>query len=177
MENNELIKYESNLVKRVSDAVSITNRLLAVAEPQLIPYRKKDKWGFCTPDKKIVIDCLYDWAYPFVDGMAIIKLKDKWKFVDKKGNEISPSNYDSISKFLGSMAIANKPENNKDYSYSENLAPIIVNGKYGFIDLVGKEVITCKYDFTYPFAEGLGKVKIEERWGYINNHGIEYWED
>ena len=27
-----------------------------VSEPQLIPYRKNDKWGFCTSENKIVID-------------------------------------------------------------------------------------------------------------------------
>jgi hypothetical protein len=27
---------------------------------ELIPYRKGDKWGFCTPDKKIVISPKYD---------------------------------------------------------------------------------------------------------------------
>lgn len=177
MGNNELIKYEGGLIKRVGNAISVTSKLLALSELQLIPYRKGDKWGFCTPNKKIVIDCVYEWAYPFVDEMAIINLKEKWKFVDKKGNEISPSNYDSISNFLESMATVNKPESNKAYCYSENLAPIIVNGKYGFIDLDGKEVIACKYDFTYPFAEGLGKVKIKEKWGYISKNGIEYWED
>ena len=64
MEETKLIKYERGLVQRVGDAISVTNKLLALAEPQLIPYRKKDKWGFCTPDKKIVIDYIYDCAYP-----------------------------------------------------------------------------------------------------------------
>jgi len=27
---------------------------------ELIPYRKGDKWGYCTPDKKIVIAPKYD---------------------------------------------------------------------------------------------------------------------
>ncbi len=43
MENNELIKYEGGLIKRVGNAISVTNKLLATTEPQLIPYRKKDK--------------------------------------------------------------------------------------------------------------------------------------
>ena len=55
MEENKLIKYEGKIIKSVSTAISIANKLLALAEPQLIPCRKKDKWGFCTPDKKIVI--------------------------------------------------------------------------------------------------------------------------
>jgi len=58
VENNEIIKYEGGLIKHVSNAISITNKLLVLTEPQLIPYRKGDKWGFCTPDKKVVIDCI-----------------------------------------------------------------------------------------------------------------------
>lgn len=45
-------------IQRVSNQIAATNKLLAAADPILIPYRKKDKWGFCTPDKKIVIDCV-----------------------------------------------------------------------------------------------------------------------
>jgi len=38
---------------------------------QLIPYRKGDKWGFCTPDKKIVIASKYDDGTRFFDeGLA-----------------------------------------------------------------------------------------------------------
>ena len=191
-ENSDIIKYQSGgLIKQVSNAISITNKLLALSEPQLIPYRKKDKWGFCTPDKKIVIDCEFDWAYPFIDGIAIIKIKETWKFIDEKGNEIIPSNYDCTSKFLESLITDKNLKNEIDnkqievgnsifdevYSYSENLAHFKLNGKYGFIDLNRKEIITCKYDFAYPFARGLGKVKIEDKWGYINNQSIEYWED
>ncbi len=191
MENNELIKYEGGLIKRVGNAISVTNKLLARTEPQLIPYRKKDKWGFCMPDKKIMIECVYDWAYPFIGGIAIVKLKDTWKFIDKKGNEIIPSHYDSISKFLEKMIPDKKLNNEIDkkqieagnpkydevHCYSENLAHFKLNGKYGFIDLNGKEIINCKYDFAYPFAEGLGQIKIDEQFGYINNQGIEFWED
>jgi hypothetical protein len=32
---------------------------------ELIPYRKGDKWGFCTRDKKIVITPEYDNAWKF----------------------------------------------------------------------------------------------------------------
>lgn len=74
MEENKLIKYEGSVVKRVSSAISIANKLLSIVEPQLIPYRKKDKWGFCTPDKKIVIDCIYYEANPFSEGLALVEL-------------------------------------------------------------------------------------------------------
>ena len=71
MEDNKLIKYEGGLVKSVSTAISLANKLLALAEPQLIPYRKKDKWGFCTTEKLIVIDCIFDCVERFIENLAV----------------------------------------------------------------------------------------------------------
>lgn len=86
MENNELIKHQAGLIKRVGGAISVTNKLLALTEPQLIPYRKIDKWGFCTPDKTIVIDCIYDKVEPFSKGIARVEKEGKSTFINKEGN-------------------------------------------------------------------------------------------
>ena len=42
--------------------------------PDLIPYRKGDKWGFCDKDKNIIILLKYDDVYKFKDGLAKVKL-------------------------------------------------------------------------------------------------------
>jgi len=88
VENNEIIKYEGGLIKRVSNAISVTNKLLSLTGPELIPYRKGNKWGFCTPDKKIVIDCVYDKIEPFLKGIAHVEKDGKDFFINKTGNII-----------------------------------------------------------------------------------------
>lgn len=88
MSQDNLIKYEGGLIKQVNNGISITNKLLALSEPQLIPYRKGDKWGFCNQDGKIVIDCVYDNAFFFNEGLALIKLNNKWAFIDNEGKQI-----------------------------------------------------------------------------------------
>jgi len=46
---------------------------------ELIPYRKGDKWGFCTPDKKVVVQPKYDDGIRFFDeGLAWVLLNGKW---------------------------------------------------------------------------------------------------
>ena len=40
----------------------------------LIPYRKKDKWGFCDENKKIVIQPVYDTPCIFSEGIALVQL-------------------------------------------------------------------------------------------------------
>jgi len=40
-----LIKINTG-IERVGKQIAITNKLLQAIDPVLIPYRKKDKWGF-----------------------------------------------------------------------------------------------------------------------------------
>lgn len=51
------------------------------------------------------------------------------------------------------------------------LYPIEVNGKYGFINKTGKEVIPPKFDEAQEFSEGLAAVKVGHKWGYIDSKG------
>ena len=48
---------------------------------ELIPYRKGDKWGFCTPDKKMVVQPKYDVAWSFSKGLARVKLNGKYFYI------------------------------------------------------------------------------------------------
>jgi hypothetical protein len=71
---------------------------------ELIPYRKGDKWGFCTPDKKIVISPKYDDVRKFNEGLALVELNGKWGFIDKTGKEIVPPKYDNAANFHEGLA-------------------------------------------------------------------------
>ena len=73
---------------------------------------------------------------------------------------------------------------NQILSFSEGLATVKLDGKYGFINTKGKEVIPCKYDYAGEFSEGLAKVGLDGKDGYINTKGKlviatgtkEHWE-
>lgn len=75
----------------------------------LIPYRKGELWGYCTPDKKIVIAPKYESAQWFSDGLAAVAygcdrdcydLYDgQWAYIDEKGNEVLPFRYDIAYPF------------------------------------------------------------------------------
>ena len=43
--------------------------------------------------------------------------------------------------------------------FSEGYAAVCKNGKWGYIDKTGQEVIPCKYDWANPFHEGLASVR------------------
>lgn len=53
-------------------------------------------------------------------------------------------------------------------SFSEGLASVKLNGKWGFVDTKGKEVITLQYEEAKYFEEGYAAVKQNGKWGIIN---------
>jgi len=58
------------------------------------------------------------------------------------------------------------------FLFTEGLAPVKLNGKWGFIDATGAEVITPQFDAVSEyFSEGLVAVCQSDRWGYIDLSG------
>jgi len=51
------------------------------------------------------------------------------------------------------------------------LAGVEKNGKWGFIDKTGKEVIPCTYDYAESFSDGLAKVTINGKANFIDKTG------
>jgi hypothetical protein len=47
------------------------------------------------------------------------------------------------------------------------------NGKHGYIDETGKEVIPFKYDEAEDFSEGIALVRLNDKFGYIDKTGKE----
>ena len=47
------------------------------------------------------------------------------------------------------------------------LFPIEIEGKYGYIDNKGNEIVKPQYEEVSSFSEGLAAVKINNKFGYI----------
>jgi hypothetical protein len=108
----------------------------------------------------LTLDCkevLYEYedAYNFSEGLAPVKRKGKWGYINIHREVIIPTQYDNA------------------YAFSEGLAQVQKNGKWGFVDKSGKEVIPLTYDASIRFSEGLAAVKIGEKWGFIDKTGKE----
>ena len=58
-------------------------------------------------------------------------------------------------------------------SFREDLAVVMRNGKYGYIDRKGKLVIPLRYDYAYSFSEGLARVYLHEQCGFIDKSGFQ----
>ncbi|MGZ5302879.1 MAG: WG repeat-containing protein [Bacteroidia bacterium] len=58
-----------------------------------------------------------------------------------------------------------------DIAADEALAPVKINGKWGYIDKLGKLVIPARYNNAGVFTEGCAPVQISDFWGYIDKTG------
>jgi hypothetical protein len=89
----------------------------------------------------------------FTEGMAGVRIKDKWGFIDKNCTLVIPCIYDKVCPF------------------SENLAVVKVNDKYGYINKKGELVIPCTFDDASNFKNGIAKVHAKGKWEQINLSG------
>ncbi len=113
-----------------------------------------NKFGVIDINGKVIISIKYDEVIQTRYGMFIVKYKDKFSFKDSFGNDINSNKYDDISGI-----------------YCEGLLAVGVNGKYGYIDSLGKEAISLNFDYAKEFYEGLAAVERDGKYGYINSNG------
>lgn len=60
-------------------------------------------------------------------------------------------------------------EYDDSYRFSEGLADVIKDGKYGFIDKTGKTLIGLQFEYAPPFLEGMSWIQIRGKWGFIRS--------
>ena len=56
-------------------------------------------------------------------------------------------------------------------SFNEGFAAVKKDGKYGYINTKGEQIVECKFDNGGDFNEGFAVVKKDGKWGYINTKG------
>ncbi|MBE6238474.1 MAG: hypothetical protein E7113_00300 [Bacteroidales bacterium] len=55
--------------------------------------------------------------------------------------------------------------------FNEGVAPVMLGGKYGYVDRDGNCVIPYKYEYAGIFSEGLARVCMGEKFGFIDKNG------
>ena len=119
----------------------------------------KAKCGLMDKDGKVVIEPKFDMVYGFDDENRIgARVKQSYGVLDKEGNWLIPPVYDS-SHIL-------------PYEKDE-LSVVSRNGRYGFMDYYGKEVIECQYEYAHEFDKELqlAPVKYLGKWGAMDRSG------
>ena len=102
-------------------------------------------------------------------GLAAADDGTFWGYIDKTGTfKINARPYNTAKKFTEGLAAVNVDGAMNEYG-------LIAGGKFGFIDTSGNMVISPQYDNVEPFCNGLAKVCIGDKWGYIDKSGTYIW--
>ncbi len=159
---------------------------------------KGGKWGFVDTRGRTVIEPRYEAAGKFSAGIARVAVATAggdplWGFVDARGREVAKPSYAHAGdvedglvrvkickpgeawcswRFLDAKA---RPAFDREFEwawdFSEGLAAVLVDGRWGYVDTLGNLVVQPSYADAGSFAGGLARVKIGGRWGYIDATG------
>jgi DNA polymerase III subunit epsilon len=136
--------------------------------------KKNNKCGFIN----IHGEELTPFIYSFISykenfyGWHIIYLDKKCGYIDRNTFSFPiPLIYDNIGWFR------NDPDVKEDDTDENHIFGAIArakkDGKWGFINRNGDEVISFNYEDIKDISEGLWGIKNEAKWGFINFHGEE----
>jgi hypothetical protein len=143
-------------------------------------------WGYINTSGEFTISprfesSLSDYIWSFADGLARIKVKDKFGFIDHSGAfVIEPQLLDAIDFSDG---VARVVTEGPCVYFPDGLCgafnPDLVGGptgpaapcKFTYIDKAGMLITKARFDFARDFSEGLAPIRIGERWGFIDKTG------
>ena len=102
----------------------------------------------CNKNGDFTIPPRFDYAGNFSEGLAYIKIEDKYGYIDTNGEYITKPQFDFVLE----------PD------FSEGMAIVKKKNRYGYIDKNGNQAIDFKYIHAYPFTEdGYAIVATEDK--------------
>lgn len=70
--------------------------IFPIDSDNLIVFKKNEKFGFINSSGKIIVQAIYDYAYPFIKDMAYVQRDNKAGFINRKGEQVIPINYKQL---------------------------------------------------------------------------------
>ncbi len=115
---------------------------------------KAENYGFVNEKGLLVVKPQYSEVKNFSQGLAAVKLDDKWGYIDKTGKQLVLPQYSEVKNF------------------SQGLAAVKLDDKWGYIDKTGKVVVKPQFSEAYSFSEGVAGVTVDSnKWEYIDQTG------
>jgi hypothetical protein len=140
-------------------------------------------------NKAIWMGWQFEGVSHFYEGQAAI-IQAGYAFLIKTNEDMLNATFDVIGRFDGGLAPARLKDKAKTgyidafgvfkietdpswiiHPFSEGLARVKVNGKWGFIDQNGEMIIDAIYSEAYNFNEGIATVVLNGKFGFINSKG------
>ena len=129
----------------------------------------------------------YDNLQPFSCGIALVMQYQRWGVIDHSGRELIPPMFEQITTVFDTLFFAGdldgmalydrrmKPLTKQVYTWTGGIndgrIAVQRDGKYGFLDRQGREVIPCIYDEISLFGSCRAMVRLGDRYGIIDTAG------
>jgi len=180
--NKKVVPIQYDLVANYSSGLALVanetaygyvNKNGAEVVPLKLEYATDFENGFAVIDQegkkgiintlgRLVVPTKYDWLENFNEYMVCRAKKDTaYGLIDNNGAEILPFIYDRIGEFSDSLALVAK------------------DGKYGYVNSKGELLVELKYDFYTEalvwgkFKNGYTKFLKKDKYGMLNAEGEE----
>ena len=157
-------------------------------------YNTKDSYGitgFVDKTFNVVIEPIFSDATNFSEGYSLIAKKGKVGLIDIAGRVVIEPIWDSFDKWyvqehsadlvakFGWWQIIEKNEKGEfNYEpvfsgtvFSDGLARVKSEGKWGFIDSTGAVIIEPQWEDVAAFSEGFARISSYGRWGFTDKIG------
>ncbi|MEP6711393.1 MAG: WG repeat-containing protein [Ferruginibacter sp.] len=153
--------------------VVAVNSFAQYIDMSLIPYRSGSKWGYASPDKKIVIAPKYNDAAWFSEGYAAVKVGTKYGYINKAGKMVIPAKFTVAKPFRKGY----RPKENSQGGDSILFAgaSLTADGYEKCIDTRGMVMIKCPAINENSVAENHLPVKTvvtQKTYSLPNNNGL-----
>ena len=121
------------------------------------------------------------------NGYTLVRLNEKYNFINDEGKLVSPTWYDDIWTFNCGYAIVELNDKynliNEEgklvsptwfgacYNFQNGYAIVRLNGKYNYINGEGKLVSPTWFDYCWDFRNGYATVKLNDKCHFIDEEG------
>jgi hypothetical protein len=153
----------------------------------LYPFEQDGKWGYKNYYKEVVIQPQYQEAKDFYNNFAVVKLNDKYGYIDKNGKPLGTISYEYAigidQNNVGAVfqngkwgLINQKGKMTTGFIYEEvmlhhHTIPAKKEGKWGVIDAKGKTLLGFNYEYTNYASDSYFPVQINELFGFVDSKG------
>jgi hypothetical protein len=121
------------------------------------------RYGYVGADGTELTPFMFDWAEPFVDGLAAVRVNGLIGFIDSDGFMAISPRFDGDESAVCSR------------TFAEGLIPVMIGGACGYIDRTGRIAIQPRFTIAHGFQDGLAFVCLDRRCGYIDRDGRIVW--
>lgn len=133
------------------------NRLLDFEEGRGLMRDANYRFYYITEDADLY-DGYYEEASGFQNGVAVVRVGDKWGIINKKGIKVIPPKYDKIEPF------------------NNGLAEIKIKGLYGLMTKNGEVLLPLEYERINLVTSNILRVEKGDAVGYITTEGKWIWQ-